>query len=437
MEEARPHHSMSRLERSDHTAFIHHNVLYVWGGYQEAGGEDSLLPGDEIWLCDLDSGKWECRAIEGDTPSEVTGACGSFLGGSLYVFAGRYRQGYTNQFFRVDLTEARYTWRRITDAKGTTPSPRNKHTCWVHTDRLIYFGGYCCKTTQEVRATPPLSFIVEETSWTAIGPTFFRCWGWNNEVNVFDTQTHTWSSPETQGPAPSPRGSHSSAVLGTRGFICGGLDTLDLYSLDLETWTWTYYDLSSSCVPIGRSMHTLTPTSDHTLLLYGGLGVNEEGVDDSRARSDAWQFDTLTKEWSERTHHPHHDKPRLWHSACRGEDDQVVVFGGSRDCCFLMDSVVILRSPLQSHCKDVFVFQTQPSSLSRLSEDAMARDRTRLTKQLPWLPQRMLEKLCKRLAYFSSQQPGALTEQPGALTEQPGALTEQPGALMEQPGATS
>ena len=38
-----------------------------------------------------------CRAIGGDAPSELSGPCGSFLSGSLYVFAGCDPAGYTNQ----------------------------------------------------------------------------------------------------------------------------------------------------------------------------------------------------------------------------------------------------------------------------------------------------------------------------------------------------
>lgn len=39
------------------------------------------------------------------------------------------------QMFSVDLTEPHYAWRKVTDTNGTTPSPRNKHSCWVHRDR--------------------------------------------------------------------------------------------------------------------------------------------------------------------------------------------------------------------------------------------------------------------------------------------------------------
>lgn len=39
--------------------------------------------------------------------------------------------------FSVDLTEASYSWKKVTDTKGTVPSPRYKHSCWVHRDRSV------------------------------------------------------------------------------------------------------------------------------------------------------------------------------------------------------------------------------------------------------------------------------------------------------------
>ncbi|XP_071401832.1 kelch domain-containing protein 1-like [Centroberyx affinis] len=398
--DAESHDEMSGLERSNHTAFIDDNILYVWGGYQVVAGNEVVLPSDEIWLCDLNSGAWERREITGDLPSQLSGFCGSYVNNTLYIFAGCDPTGYTNDLFSVDLTEPCYTWKRVTDARGTTPSPRNKHSCWVHRDRLIYFGGYGCKTIGEVRNTSLSSFIVEETSWTVIGNTLFRCWGWNNEVSVFDTHTATWSVPETQGPAPAPRGCHASALLGNKGFISGGLETkeLDLFCLDLETWTWTQFDLPPSCVPLGRSMHTLTPTSDHTLFLFGGLGT------DGNPLSDAWQFDTLKGEWTERTH-PHSDKPRLWHTACQGKDNDVVVFGGSCNFSILVDTVAVLRSPWQHHCKDVLIFQTQPYSLSRLCEDFIGKHAELIGEQLNWLPPRLRKRVDKRFAFFSANKP--------------------------------
>ncbi|XP_008289728.1 kelch domain-containing protein 1-like [Stegastes partitus] len=390
----------SRLERSNHTAFIRRDALYVWGGYQVVAGQDVMLPGDEIWLCDLDSGTWQRREITGDVPQDLDGFCGANIDETLYIFGGRDAVGYSNQMFTVDLSEVCCSWRRVTDTKGTTPSPRNKHSCWVHRDRLIYFGGYGCKTIGEVRNTTSSSFVVDEMSWTTIGDTLFRCWGWNNEVNVFDTNTLTWSQPETRGRAPAPRGCHAGALLGNKGFVSGGAETaqLDLFCLDLETWTWTQIDFSS-CAPLGRSMHTMTPTSDQTLLVYGGLGTN------GKTLNDAWQFNTENREWTQVTH-SHKDKPRVCHSACLGSDGDVVVFGGSSNLCILIDSVAVLRLPSQHHCRDVFMVQTQPHPLFRLCEDFIGGNPELFRQKLCRLPKKLHSKITKRVAFFSAVKVG-------------------------------
>ncbi|XP_037547154.1 kelch domain-containing protein 1 [Nematolebias whitei] len=391
---------VSRLDRSDHTAFIHNNTLFVWGGYQVEAGQDVALPSDEIWLCDLDSGAWQRKEMTGDVPSALLGFCGSNVNDRLYVFGGCDSAGYSNQMFSADVSQPCCSWTRLTDAKGTTPSPRNKHSCWVHGERLIYFGGYGCKTMGDVQNSSSSSFIIDDMSWATIGNTLFRCWGWNNEVHVFDTRTSTWSKPDTQGPAPDPRGCHASALLGNKGYISGGVETaaLDIFCLDLGSWTWTRFDCSPSCAPLGRSMHTMTSTSNGNLFVYGGLGV------DGTTMNDAWQFNTHGREWMKVTH-PHKDKPRVCHTACLGSDDDVVVFGGSSSLCIHIDTVVVLRCPSSNHCRDVFLFQTRPYSLCRLCEDFIGGNSELLKQQLDWLPSKLRDKINGRVAFFSAMKP--------------------------------
>lgn len=393
-----PLSSRSRLERSSHTAFIDDGVLYVWGGYQVADGEDVVLPSDEIWLFDLYSGIWEQRELTGDIPPDLTGFCGSYLNGTLYVFAGCDGEGYTNDMFTVDLRSDCYVWKRLMNPNGKTPSPRNKHSCWVHRDRLIYFGGYGCKTVGEVQNGSSSSFIVEEMSWTTIGGTLFRCWGWNNEVNVFDTLTHTWSMPETRGAAPVPRGCHAAAILGNKGYISGGVEgaTLDLYCLDLDTWTWSCLDTSESVAPIGRTMHTMTATPEGTLFVYGGFGTYGPTL------NDAWQYNLHQKQWN-KVNHQHKDKPRVDHTSCLGNDSDIVVFGGSSNLTLQMDTVAILKSPWQEHCSNVLIFQTQPYPLSRLCEDFIGQNHMMFDKYLNCLPSKIQHKLEKRCAFFSKE----------------------------------
>lgn len=59
------------------------------------------------------------------------------------------------QMFSVDLSEPRCSWKHVTDAKGTTPSPRNKHTCWVHRDRSVLSAGVTPATAHQRRRARP------------------------------------------------------------------------------------------------------------------------------------------------------------------------------------------------------------------------------------------------------------------------------------------
>ncbi|XP_030630933.1 kelch domain-containing protein 1-like [Chanos chanos] len=384
---------LAAVQRSDHIAFMEGSVLYVWGGCQSVNGEEIFLPSEEIWLYDLDSGSWACKVMGGEIPPLLSQACGSYLQGMLYIFGGCDNNGHTNQMYCVDIMDGEYTWRRVTNALGTTPSPRDKHSCWIHRNRLIYFGGYGCKTMRDVNNSK--GFIVDETYWTTTGTALYQLWGWNNEVHMFEPESVTWTEPETQGCPPTPRSSHASATLGNKGYICGGLETesLNIHCLDFETWTWTQVDPLAGPLPAGRSLHTLTPVSDSGLFLFGGLSMT------GQALNDGWEFDTLTREWRERAH-AHKDKPRLWHSAAQGRDNEVVVFGGTRDFVLLIDSIAVLRAPSQNHCGDVLVFQMQPYSLIRLCEDCIGKHASLLGEQVSWLPPKLQARIHKRISYF-------------------------------------
>ncbi|KAG5263000.1 hypothetical protein AALO_G00281340 [Alosa alosa] len=383
------------LGRSDHTAVVNGNNLYVWGGCQTVGREEVTLPSDEMWVYDMESGLWALREMKGDVPPLLSQTCSSHLQGCLYVFGGFDGSGHTNQMYCVNLDDGEFVWKRMTDAEGTPPSPRDKHSCWVYQERIIYFGGYGCKTVREINNVK--NFTVDHTSWATIGTVIFRFWGWNNEVHMFEPETNTWSEPPTQGVPPSPRASHASVAAGNKGYVCGGMDStdMDLHCLDLDTLTWTQVYPTVGPLPLGRSLHTLTAVSEDKLFLFGGLSATGQPL------SDVWEFDTRSREWRERGHQ-HRDQPRLWHSAGLGEDGDVVVFGGTRDYTVLMDSVAVLRAPSQNHCSDVLVFQMQPYSLLRLCENCIGQNAALLTEQVSWLPRKLKASILKRISYYSA-----------------------------------
>uniref|UniRef100_A0A3Q2PCA7 Kelch domain containing 1 n=1 Tax=Fundulus heteroclitus TaxID=8078 RepID=A0A3Q2PCA7_FUNHE len=371
-------------ERSGHTAVVADSLLYVWGGYMSIGDEEVFIPGEEIWVYDLEGGIWQVFRMTGDVPPSMSGTCGCSLNGHLYIFGGCDDRGQTNQMFAVDLTDGKYAWKKIIPEIGSAPTPRDKLSCWVYNGKLIYFGGYGQKTLAEI-STWKRNFILDESSF--VGDLF---WGWNNEVHVFDPVQGSWTEPRTHGCAPAPRAAHAGATLGCRGYVFGGrvteTRTNDIHCLDLESWTWTEI-VCLSAPPVGRSWHTLTAVSETSLFLFGGLS------DDCKPMSDGWLFDVETKKWRE-VEHPYKDKPRLWHTACAGRDSDVIVFGGSCDYILLVDT---------GHSNDALVFQLQPHPLFRICEDYIAknvRNLERLRNQIPRLPPKLLKALQRRMAFY-------------------------------------
>ncbi|XP_043842735.1 kelch domain-containing protein 1 isoform X4 [Dromiciops gliroides] len=335
-------------ERSGHCAVVDGNFLYVWGGYVSIEDNEVYLPNDEIWIYEIDNGLWTMHLMEGELPTSMSGSCGACINGKLYIFGGYDDKGYSNRLYFVNLRtrDGTFQWEKIINFKGQPPTPRDKLSCWVYKDRLIYFGGYGCRKHSELQDC----FDVHDASWE--GQIF---WGWHNDVHVFDTSTQTWFQPEIKnGIPPQPRAAHTCAVLGNKGYIFGGrvLQTRmdDLHCLNLDTWTWSGRISTNGEKPKHRSWHTLTPIADDQLFLFGGLSAENIPL------SDGWIHNIITNGWRQLTHLPK-TRPRLWHTACLGKENEVMVFGGSKDDLLFMDT---------GHCNDLLIFQTQPYSLLRL-----------------------------------------------------------------------
>lgn len=138
--------------------------------------------------------------------------------------------------------------------------------------------------------------------------------------------------------------------------------------------------------PKGRSWHTLTPVGEEHLFLFGGLSA------ESVPLSDGWIYVLSTGEWKQLTHLSK-DQPRLWHTACLGNDSEVMVFGGSKDDLLSLDT---------GHCNDLLIFQIQPYSLLRLCLDAIGKNASVLENQISCLPVKLLEQARKKITYWKA-----------------------------------
>ncbi|XP_028677143.2 kelch domain-containing protein 1 isoform X1 [Erpetoichthys calabaricus] len=371
-------------ERSGHCAVVEGNCLYVWGGYVSIAENEVFLPSDEIWIYDMDSGIWHTHAMGGDVPPPMSGSCGACVNGIMYIFGGYDENGYTNQLYCVNLHDrGGFTWKKIVHSNGCPPTPRDKLSCWVYKDKIIFFGGYGSKMLSELNDA--MNFNVDEASW--VGEMF---WGWNNEVHVFDTCGDSWIQPLVKGTPPLPRAAHACTAVANKGYVFGGrvVDTRmnDLHCIDLDTWTWHEEIQTSAGRPPGRSWHSFTSVTDNILFLFGGLSAQSVPL------SDGWVFNTKSKEWKQLEHLPK-NKPRLWHTACLGKEAEVVVFGGSQEDLLSVDT---------GHCNDLLVFQTQAYSLFRLCLDFIGKNGSALEKQLTWLPQKLYQQVENRILFWAN-----------------------------------
>ncbi|XP_074986126.1 kelch domain-containing protein 1 isoform X2 [Caretta caretta] len=408
-------------ERSGHCAVVDGNFLYVWGGYvgtyvttkctllpilfvwclshthppcyypfaKSIEENEVYLPNDELWLYEIDSGLWTMHLMEGELPTSMSGSCGACINGKLYIFGGFDDKGYSNRLYYVNLRtrNGTYRWKKITDFKGQPPTPRDKLSCWVYKDRLIYFGGYGCRKHSELS-------------------------------DCFDVHDAFWG-----GVPPQPRAAHTCAVLGNKGYIFGGrvlagtgngleegctsvrgrmsyliLTRLnlfhklkqtrmnDLHCLNLDTWIWSGRIHISGEKPKDRSWHTLTPIADDKLFLFGGLSS------DNVPLSDGWIHNVTTNGWKQLTHLPK-SRPRLWHTACLGTEGEVMIFGGSKDDLHFLDT---------GHCSDLLIFQTQPYSLLRLCLDCIGKNASLLKNQISWLPSKILPQVLKKITFWAA-----------------------------------
>ncbi|XP_028677834.1 kelch domain-containing protein 2 [Erpetoichthys calabaricus] len=368
-------------ERSGHVAVADGNCMYVWGGYkntQASGNYDFYLPRNEIWIYDMETGRWRKRFTEGDMPPSMSGSCAVCVDGVLYLFGGHHARGNTNRFYLLPLRSSGVLrWEKMRDLAGLPPSCKDKLGCWVYRNKLIFFGGYGYVPVGNHRGT----FEYDESSFWAHS----AARGWNNHIHILDLETNAWSQPETTGNPPSPRAAHACATLGNCGYVFGGRyresRLNDLYRINLNTWEWRELIVSQQQCPVGRSWHSLIPVSQDSLFLFGGFTTDKQPL------SDAWLYCISRNEWKPFKHN-HMENPRLWHTACASKEGEVFVFGGCANN--------LLSHQPAAHSNEVLIFTVQPKSLLRLCLEMVIHFKEILASSWDCLPKDLLRNISHR-----------------------------------------
>eukprot|EP00069_Balaena_mysticetus_P008994 bmy_06162T0 len=256
-------------ERSGHVAVSDGRHMFVWGGYksnQVRGLYDFYLPREELWIYNMETGRWKKINTEGDVPPSMSGSCAVCVDKVLYLFGGHHSRGNTNKFYMLDSrsTDRVLHWERI-DCQGIPPSSKDKLGVWVYKNKLIFFGGYGYLPEDKVLGT----FEFDETSfWNSSHPR-----GWNDHVHILDTETFVWSQPITTGKAPSPRAAHACATVGNKGFVFGGRYRVsDAWTYCISKNEWIQFNHPYTEKP--RLWHTACASDEGEVIVFGGCANN-------------------------------------------------------------------------------------------------------------------------------------------------------------------
>jgi N-acetylneuraminic acid mutarotase len=126
------------LKRTSHSAVIHNNKMYVFGGFS---GEEYL---NDMHEFDLESETWTdiTRQCKGDVPSPRSRFCAAVHGDNMYILGGWNKVGYFNDFYVFNF--ATRVWNNISNWNFKVPSI-SQYSLAVSEEFLYIFGGFCAQ----------------------------------------------------------------------------------------------------------------------------------------------------------------------------------------------------------------------------------------------------------------------------------------------------
>ncbi|KAG0201021.1 hypothetical protein BGX28_006071 [Mortierella sp. GBA30] len=204
---------------------------------------------------------WTRARVHGQIPpKELRAQTVNLVGESIYVFGGCDAKTCYNTLYIFDADTMHWSQPKTF---GSIPPPCRAHSSTlVDNKRLYIFGG-------------------------GDGPQYF------NELYMLDTDTLTWTSPQTTGTRPCRRRAHTTCVYNNCIYVFGGGDGVqalnDTYKLNLVDMRWSEVKTTGT-IPISRGYHTSNLIKSQ-FIVYGGSDGHE-------CFSDVHVLDLDAKEWT-------------------------------------------------------------------------------------------------------------------------------------------
>lgn len=207
-------------KRYSHSACVHENYMYVFGGCTSTS-----TTFNDLWKLDLSTRKWQRLLTMGRYPSPKAYASLVYYKRNLVLFGGwthpspfPLHQAWRtfNELHVYDIDEN--YWNRMNNTSLDPPSMAG-HSATVHKDNMVIFGGL-----QDYK-------------------------GGSNDVWCLNLATYTWTKKETSETKPHPRYGHSQiAVNDDHLLILGGWggqpnmilnDDVWMLSMVARVWVWS------------------------------------------------------------------------------------------------------------------------------------------------------------------------------------------------------
>jgi len=241
--------------KTEHSAVVYDNKLWLFGGYSGERFSSSLYS--------YDFATNECKIIQqhGEIPPERSAHVGVVYGSKMYIFGGWNGAEQNNDLYSFDFEN--YAWKKI-NYKGPAPAPRCSHAAVV-SDKyrcMFVFAGYGGPTHKYLNDMCQFDFVTE--TWqicehtplsprsrmrlVELGDKVYIYGGWNKEQEVhfnnlyeYDIERSHWQEVKLElGPDEGKIGQHSMIVYNGILYIFAGYNsalqtsTNDLYAYRLS-----------------------------------------------------------------------------------------------------------------------------------------------------------------------------------------------------------
>ncbi|CAI4218602.1 unnamed protein product [Parascedosporium putredinis] len=214
------------------------------------GGGDGPAYYNDVYVLDTVNFKWSKPRIVGDrVPSKRRAHTACLHKNGIYVFGGGDGVRALNDIWRLDVSDmSKMSWKLVSSpdkpsnngGRDARPKARGYHTANMADGKLIIFGGsdggecfndvwaYDIEKHVWKAVNIPVTFRRLSHTSTIVGSYLFVVGGhdgneYSNEVLLLNLVTMTWDTRKIYGLPPSGRGYHGTVLYDSRLFIIGGL----------------------------------------------------------------------------------------------------------------------------------------------------------------------------------------------------------------------